>query len=196
MIDCVCGSDDEARFVELILRNSKNDLILAGLADLDLPDVYLVSGCLFQTVWNCLSGKAPDADILDYDVFYYYASDVSWEAEDAVIRRCASAFGDLGVDVQVRNQARVHIWYADKFRVECPPLRSSCDGIDHFLNQSSCFGVRRVGRAMEVYAPFGYRDLFDGVVRPNRRRPWPHVYSEQSARWCKCWPSLTVIPWQ
>ena len=187
---------DEARFVELILRNPNNEVILERLGDLSLPDAYLVSGCLFQTVWNCLSGKAPDADILDYDVFYYEASDLSWEAEDAVIRRCARAFADMSVDVQVRNQARVHLWYADKFRVDCPPLRSSRDGIDHFLNESSCFGVRRVDRAVDVYAPFGYRDLFDGVVRPNRRRPLPGVYYEKAARWSRCWPMLTVIRWQ
>src|SRR5262245_30755347 len=196
MTDRIGGSDDESRFVDLILRNPKNDLILERLGDLGLPDAYLVSGCLFQTVWNCLSGKAPDADILDYDLFYYDASELSWEAEDSVIRRCASEFADLEVDVQVRNQARVHLWYANKFEVECPPLRSSRDGIDHFLNQSSCFGVRRAGRAMEVYAPFGYRDLFDRVVRPNRRRPLPRVYYEKTARWSRCWPSLTVIPWQ
>ena len=189
------GGDDEARFVELILRNPNNALILQRLRDLNLSDAYLVSGCLFQTVWNCMYGKDPDADILDYDVFYYDASDLSWEAEDSVIRRCARAFADLDVDVQVRNQARVHVWYADKFEIDCPPLRSSRDGIDHFLNQSSCFGVRRAARSIEVYAPFGYRDLFDGVVRPNRRRPLPHVYYEKAARWSRCWPTLTVVAW-
>jgi uncharacterized protein len=188
-------ANDETHFVELVFRNSKNALIVPRLADLELPDAYLVSGCLFQTVWNCLSGKAPTADILDYDVFYYHASDLSWDAEDAVIQRCARAFADLDVDVQVRNQARVHLWYAEKFRTECPPLRSSRDGIDHFLNQSSCFGVRRVGESTEVYAPFGFSDVFDMIVRPNRRRPLPDIYRQKAARWATCWPNLTVVPW-
>ena len=39
------------------------------------------------------------------------------------------------------------------------------------------------------------RDLFDGVVRPNRRRPLPNVYYEKAARWSRCWPTLTVLPW-
>ena len=187
--------DPEARFIELVLRNRTNELILHRLVDLQLPDAYLVAGCLFETVWNCLSGKEPNADILDYDVFYCDASDTSWDAEDSVIRRCARTFANLGVEVQVRNQARVHLWYAEKFRTECPPLRSSRDGIDHFLNQSSCVGLRRVGGSTEVYAPFGFRDLFDMIVRPNRRRPLPQVYHEKAARWSKCWPTLTVIPW-
>jgi len=185
---------DEARFVDLAFRNPNNEMIVRRLAELDLPDGHLVSGCLFQTVWNCLSGKEPAADILDYDVFYYDASDLSWEAEDAVIRRCAATFADLGVDVQVRNQARVHLWYADKFRTDCPPLRSSRDGIDHFLIQCSCVGLRTRGEAIDVYAPFGFRDVFDRVVRPNRRRELPQVYREKTARWAACWP-LTVLPW-
>ena len=186
--------DDEARFVDLAFRNPNNEIIVRRLAELELPEGYLVSGCLFQTVWNCLCGKEAAGDILDYDVFYYDASDLSWEAEDAVIRRCADTFADLGVDVQVRNQARVHLWYAAKFRVECPPLRSSRDGIDHFLIQCSCVGLRLRNGAIDVYAPFGFRDLFDRIVRPNRRRELPQVYREKTARWAACWP-LTVMPW-
>jgi hypothetical protein len=190
-----CAPSELDRFVEAVFRNPHNEHIVHALAELELPDAYLVSGCLFQTVWNCLSGKAPTADILDYDVFYYDGSDLSWEAEDSVIRRCAQTFASFGVDVQVRNQARVHLWYAQKFDVECPPLRSSRDGIDHFLNQSSCFGIRCAERTIEVYAPFGFRDVFDRVVRPNPRRPLPNVYREKAARWLRCWPTLTIVPW-
>jgi hypothetical protein len=186
---------DRARFLDLVLRNPINELILRRLPGLDLPDSWLVAGCLFQTVWNCLSGKRPDEDILDYDVFYFDSSDSSWAAEDAVIRRCEAAFTDVDANVQVRNQARVHLWYADKFGVACPPLESSRDGIDHFLNESSCFGIRLHAGSFDVYAPFGYGDVFAMIVRPNRRRELPHVYHQKAARWAMAWPRLTVVPW-
>jgi uncharacterized protein len=188
-------SDDRQRFLDLVLRNRANGVLLARLRQLDLPDCHLVAGCLSQTVWNCLSGMRPDTEVVDYDVFYYDASDPSWEAEDAAIRRARALFGDLGVDVQVRNQARVHLWYERKFGLACPPLRSVRDGIDHFLNRSSCFGIRPSRGALDVYAPFGYEDLYSMTVRPNRRRELPEIYYAKARRWRAAWPALNVIPW-
>jgi hypothetical protein len=156
----------------------------------------LTAGCLFQTVWNALSGFEPTHGIVDYDVFYCDTSDLTWEKEDSVIRLCAQTFADLGVDVQPRNQARVHLWYEKRFEIPCSPLRSSQDGIDSFLNMSSCFGVHQTSdRPVDVYAPFGFSDLFDMVVRPNAIRNLPDVYYEKANRWSQQWPRLKVHPW-
>ena len=187
---------DRARFLRLVLENPVNAALLERLPKLALPDWYLVSGCLFQTVWNHLSGYSPTHGILDYDVFYCDRSDLTWEAEDAAIRRCAAAAANLDSAVQVRNQARVHLWYPQKHGVPYAPLYSTRDGIDTFLNQSSCFGVRREsdGR-LDVYAPFGFSDVFAMVVRPNPRIDRPAVYYEKAARWREAWPDLRVLPW-
>jgi hypothetical protein len=183
-------------FIRLVLANPVNATLLERLPALRLPDCYLVAGCIFQSVWNGLTGRPATYGISDYDVFYYDATDLSWEAEDRVIRMCASEFADVPAEVQVRNQARVHLWYPQKYGVECPQLVSSRDGIDTFLNQSSCFGIQaeRDG-SFNVYAPFGYDDLFALTVRPNVRRAVPSVYYHKAARWSECWPELTVIPW-
>jgi hypothetical protein len=183
-------------FQRLVLANPINATILERLPTLGLPDCYLVAGCIFQSVWNGLTGRSPTFGIAEYDLFYFDDTELSWEAEDQVIRYCSSLFADIPAEVQVRNQARVHLWYPQKYGVECPPLMSSRDGIDTFLNQSSCFGIQPVadGR-FNVYAPFGYDDLFALTVRPNVRRAVPSVYMQKAARWLECWPELTVIPW-
>jgi hypothetical protein len=36
-----------------------------------LPDWYLVAGCLYQTVWNVVTGRPPEAGILNYDLAYF-----------------------------------------------------------------------------------------------------------------------------
>ncbi len=41
--------------------------------------------------------------------------DLSYDAEDVVIRRAARLLGDLGVAVEVRNEARVHLWCEPRF---------------------------------------------------------------------------------
>ena len=75
-----------------------------------------------------MSGYPLEHGILDYDVFYFDCDDLTWEAEDRIIRRCAELFSDLGVEVQVRNQARVHLWYEQKYGSPCPQMKSSKEG--------------------------------------------------------------------
>lgn len=187
--------DSVQRLLSLTRRNAVNRELIARLGTLELPDCYLVSGCLFQTVWNVICGKPPECGILDYDIFYYDSSDLSWDAEDAVIRRVRGAFPDLPGEIQVRNQARVHLWYRNRFGLDIAPLLSSRDGIDHFLIQASCIGVNCGGGAPEVYAPFGLEDLFSMILRPNPRRDLPAVYYGKVRRWTGLWPELRVLPW-
>jgi uncharacterized protein len=58
-------------------------------------DGWLVAGCLFQTVWNLQAGRAPEAGIKDYDIFYFDAGDVSVAAEAAVQARVERALGSV-----------------------------------------------------------------------------------------------------
>src|SRR6266851_9246673 len=101
------------QFLAAALRNPANQIIADALFELALPDAWIVYGCLVQTVWNALTGRAVDYGINDYDVFYF-DPDTSWAAEDAVIRKLEGALAHLDVKVETRNQARVHLWYSKK----------------------------------------------------------------------------------
>lgn len=191
----VPAGPSETDFLAAALRNPIVVEVLARLERLDLPDGWLAAGCLFQTVWNVLDGHDPTRGISDYDVIYHDASDLSWDAEDLVIRRCAAVFADLGAEVEVRNQARVHIWYEDHFGVPCPPLRSSREAVDRYAAHACRVAMRRVGGRLEVYAPVGFDDMFAFVVRPNPVIAPRSVYEAKAARWSSLWPRLDVLPW-
>jgi uncharacterized protein len=188
--------DQRSRFLDLVRSNPVNAAILERAPALGVPDWWLTAGAVFQTVWNVLDGRAPGAGIADYDLFYYDASDLSYEAEDAVIRRAAELFGDLGVTVEVRNEARVHLWYEARFGV--PGVRFTCstDAVDHFASTTCCFAVSRTAEGDVVdYAPHGYADLFAKRVRPNPRLAPREVYEAKARRWQREWPGLVVDPW-
>ena len=110
---------NQTEFLATALRNPVNAAISDELLRLALPDAWIVSGCLVQTVWNVLTNRPLDYGINDYDVFYF-DPDTSWQAEDAVIRQLQNAFATLGVTVEARNQARVHLWYPDKHGLPYP----------------------------------------------------------------------------
>lgn len=128
-------------FIADILTNPNNASILARWDELSLPDSWLVAGCLFQTVWNRLSGQPPMAGIKDYDIFYFDAGDLSAEAELAQQQKADALFEDLGITVEVCNQARVHQWYPGHFGHPYPQLQNSREGIDRFLVPSTCVGI-------------------------------------------------------
>ena len=184
---------DEARFLALALRNPVNAAIVDELHRLALPDAWLVAGCLAQTVWNVLTKRAIDHGISDYDVFYF-DPDTSWDAEDAVIRKLHERLGHLGAKIEIRNQARVHLWYPDKHGLPYPPLTRSTDGIDRFLTQNTQVGVRRTDDGHEVYAPHGFDDIALLIARPNRALNFSVTnYEAKAARWKALWPEMTVI---
>lgn len=180
-------------FVDQALVNPANRAILERLPVLGLPDAWLVAGCLFQTVWNLRTGRPPRDGIRDYDLFYFDASDLTPAAEDTVARRVEAACSDLGVTLEVKNQARVHTWYEEHFGAPYAPLRNAMDGIDRFLVEGTCVGLQAGPGGLTLYAPDGLAGLMGGVLRPNRHSPDPRLYAAKAADYRRRWPWLTVL---
>ncbi len=180
-------------FLAAAFQNPVNQTIVDELFTLALPDAWLVSGCLVQTVWNVETGRDVGYGISDYDVFYF-DPDTSWEAEDAVIRYLVKRFAKLNVTVEVRNQARVHLWYAKKHGLPYPPLHGSTEGIDRFLTKNTRIGIRRTATGYEVYAPDGFDDAENLIARPNITANFSaENYVRKTARWKALWPEVTVV---
>ena len=105
-------------------------------------------------------------------------------------------FAGLPAPVQIRNQARVHLWYEQKFGTPCPPHPCTEAAIDTFEATTSCLGVRaEPGGPWRVYAPYGLADVFNLVVRPNPVLATREGHQAKTARWQRQWPGLTVLPW-
>jgi hypothetical protein len=172
------------------MANPINALVLQRLPQLELKQCYLTAGCLFQTVWNQRSGYLPHAMIKDYDVFYFDDSDLSWDAEDAVIQRGKALFEGLDIAVEIKNQARVHLWYEQRFGRSSPRLRSTRDGIDRYLISCTCVGID-VGTG-NLYAPNGLAETWDGVLRMNPMNPQPELFEKKAEDYRARWPWLTI----
>ncbi|MGE0225176.1 MAG: nucleotidyltransferase family protein [Acetobacteraceae bacterium] len=192
-------SQDDAqrqRFEAILRADADLMLLLRRLRDLRLSQWRLVAGCLYQTVWNVLTGRPGGTGIQDYDVIYFDDRDLSWEAEDAVIRQVAAATSDCVGPVQVRNQARVHLWFPDRFGVAYPRLSCADDALRHYASVSHAIGVRlEADDRFDVTAPFGFEDVFAMVIRPNRVLPNAQSHTAKASRAKAIWPEVTVVPW-
>ncbi|WP_137153257.1 nucleotidyltransferase family protein [Devosia sp. FKR38] len=170
--------------------------VLSGLQRLALPDALLVSGAIYNVVWNRLTGRPALRGVNDIDVFYFDAGDLSWEAEDRAIKALDAALGPMPLPVQLRNQARVHLWYEQKFGIAFSPLRSSAEMLERFASKTHAVGARLDdAQRLELVAPFGLDDLFAFRVTPNVATDNRVTHTNKGERIRALWPEVTVVPW-
>lgn len=184
---------------DVVLRIVREDpdltALLVRLRESRLRDAWLTSGAVYGTVWNVLTGKPRRHGIKDYDIIYFDDRDLSWEAEDREIRRIVGAMAHLGLPVEVRNQARVHLWYPDRFGTEYPRLFRSVESLEYYASQTHAVAVRDTERGFDIHAPFGLEALFALRMVPNRVLPNCATHTEKSARAQRNWPEVSVEPW-
>ena len=184
----------EARLAAILRRSEPLMQVMRTLREIDPPDWLIFSGAIYQRVLNDLTGRPLDYGIKDYDVAYFDASDISYEAEDVVIKQVAAAFEPpLREMVEVRNQARVHVWFADHFNEPYDPLTSSAEALTRFVSPLFAVSARlEADDSLTIQAPFGLDDLFARRMRynPNRRSP---NFDAIAARAKTRWPELEII---
>lgn len=176
--------------VRIAMTNPLNAEISRRLPVLGLSQCLLTAGCLFQAVWNLRSQQSSDWGVKDYDVFYF-DEDLSWEAENEVIQSAQRLFQDLDAIVEIKNQARVHLWYNQRFGGDYPQLQSAKDGVDRYLIAGTCIGLDVV--TGEVYAPNGLADTESGLLRINPKNPKPELFSQKAKSYQARWPWLRII---
>lgn len=157
-----------------------------------LPDWWLVSGAIYNQVWNHLTGRPEMYGVKDIDLFYF-DPDLSWQAEDRHIQEVAARFVPTP-PVEVRNQARVHLWYPTHFGLPYPALPNSSAAIDRFASRTHCVGLRLTDR-LELYAPYGLDDIFSFRLTPNPVLDNRATHAAKAIRQKSLWPELTVIDW-
>lgn len=187
------SADLEARLIEIVRADADLMHVLKTVRGLGLDDWRVFSGAVYQSVWNATTGRPAGHGRKDFDLGYF-DPDTSWDAEDIVIKRVAAAFEDpFRTDVEVRNQARVHLWHSAKFGGCYSALTHTDEALTRFVAPCFSVGVRlEEDGEITVAAPFGLDDVFSLTIRPTPDRPlandWDRIIEKAKARW----PELNV----
>ena len=168
--------------------------ILKKAPDLRLPNWYVGAGAIAQTVWNALHGYPFDHGVKDCDLVYF-DGDLSVESENLSRQRGRDLFASLPLDVDITNEARVHLWYQETFGKDIPPYRSTEEAITTWPTTATSIGVRYSNGPFHVYAPYGLHDLLGMIVRPNKTLVSREVYEKKAQWWKSEWPMLEVMAW-
>lgn len=186
--------DKESQLKQILRASPTIMTVMETCRDLKLPDWRIVSGAIYGTVFNHLTGRNSDYGIKDFDIAYF-DPDTSYEAEDVWIKRVDKALPPaLAPRAEVRNQARVHLWFKDRFGGDYAPLSNTDESLLRYL----CFAHMIAARLEEndditIAAPAGLEDMFNMVLRHNPERGAYDKFLEKSNSILERWPEVRII---
>jgi len=191
------GADSEVQRAALLEIVQASPVLMRTLhlaRDMALPDWWLVSGAIYGQVWNALTDRPEMHGVKDIDLFYF-DPDTSYAAEDRQIRRAAALFPPAP-PAELRNQARVPLWYPAHFGRPYPAIQTSAEAIDLFACTTHCVGLRlEADDSLTLYAPYGLEPIFAFRLEPNLKLDNRVTHAAKAERQQRHWPELTVIPW-
>lgn len=160
-----------------------------------LPDAWVGAGIIFQNVWNIIHGFELNQYVKDIDVLYWNESDLSWQSENDHIIAVAEALPNITIPFDVKNIARVHLWYEERFGIAKARYHSVAESISTWPVMGACMAMRINKGQLEFIAPHGFQDMFSLRVRPNKVLVNQEVYENKAMKWKEQWPKLTVENW-
>ena len=188
-------SADIDRLWGIIRASPTIESVLSRAGEIDLADGHLCAGCIAQTVWNHGTGRPPDHGIRDLDLIYYDPADLTESGEASAAARIAGLLADIPAAIDVKNEARVHLWYESRFGIPIAPYGSVAEAVDSFPTTATAVAIALRDGDSRIVAPFGLGDLLGLVVRPNKRQIDRPVYEAKVPRWRRLWPELTYLAW-
>lgn len=167
--------------------------VVQAAIDLDVPSWAVGGGVVRNVVWDFIFQSRDRTPHNDIDVVYF-DTDLSESKELQVEKSIHERCGDTRA--QVRNQARVHLWYERRFGHRIDPVTDIEDAVARF--PETCTSVAITGTsidALEVLAPRGLDDLFAGVLRRNPRQVTAEYFEERLAakRIDERWPRAAIV---
>jgi len=185
--------DDDSQLVSKLTDLVRSDAwmmdLLRAVRAIHLQEWCIAAGVVRNKVWDHLHGHTDRTLPADVDVLFYDRdrTDASYEAD--IENRLAAVVPS--VRWEAVNQATVHVYTQDA------PYQSIEQAMSRWADPVTAVGVHLTPEEQIVItAPFGLRDLFGLVVRPNLVTPnAAAVYRERMTmkRWIERWPKLTVL---
>lgn len=184
--------------ISILKRNKELMSILTYVEKLKLPNFYISAGSIFQTVWNYYDNKPLNYGIKDIDIIYFNKKDLSVDT-DLMYYRKVKAFADkqkYNYEIDVSNEARMHIMHKEKYNNIIEPYISSEDAINKWIATVHSIGITKINDEIKIYAPYGLSDIFNRTIRPIKHKDnSKELYDKKVNSWKERFDNLNIIEW-
>ena len=184
--------------ISILKRNKELMSILTYVEKLKLPNFYISAGSIFQTVSNNYDNKPLNYWIKDIDIIYFNKKDLSVDT-DLMYYRKVKAFADkqkYNYEIDVSNEARMHIMHKEKYNNIIEPYISSEDAINKWIATVHSIGITKTNDEIKIYAPYGLSDIFSRTIRPIKHKDnSKELYDKKVNSWKERFDNLNIIEW-
>ncbi len=191
--------DEQLKQAILILeKNTELMDILDYVYKLNLPNFYIASGIIFQTIWNYYDNLPLNNNVKDIDIIYYNKDDISVEKDleyyDLINNYRLSKGYSFGIDIS--NEARMHLWKKEKLNIDIEPYINSEDAIGKWVATINSIGLTKDKDGLKIYAPYGLSDIYSRTIRPIKQEyTSKEIYNKKVKSWSKRFNNLNIIKW-
>lgn len=185
------------QLIDIVMSNDQLMKVFDAISMIGLENYYVGAGAVAQSIWNTLSGYPITQGISDVDIVYYNSDQLEESYEESLKSQLENLLSAFPLKLDVKNEARVHLWYAQKFGYSIAPYESLERAIDTWPTTATALGLRREpDMSWTVYAPYGVEDLFNMHLVANPRQITEAIYMSKVEKWTKKWPKLTYSKWR
>lgn len=191
-------NDQLETLITILKKNNELMDVLNYIDSLKLPNYYIAAGSVFQTIWNYYDNNDLNYNIKDIDVIYYDNNDLSVETDikyyDLINDYCKSK--NYTYEIDVSNEARMHIWKKENYNIDVEPYINSEDAIDKWIATVHAIGITKENNDIKVYAPYGLSDIFSKTIRPIKHKyNNKEMYDKKASSWNERFHNLNIIEW-
>lgn len=184
--------------ISILEQNTELMDILDYVYKLELPNYYIAAGSIFQTIWNYYDKKPLNYGIRDIDIIYYNKNDISVDADihyyNLIKDYCMKKGYNYEIDVS--NEARMHLWQKEKLNMDVPQYINSEDAINNWIATVHAIGVTKENDNIRIYAPYGLSDIYSKTIRPLKHKyTTKDIYNKKAKSWSERFDNLNIIEW-
>lgn len=114
----------ETVLIDILKKDTTLYKTIKDVSALGIPNLYVGGGSITQSVWNHLFSKPIGYGISDVDIVYF-DTDLSQEKERMVLEQIVKTTKQNQYALDVKNEARVHLWYEKEFGFSIPAYTST-----------------------------------------------------------------------
>lgn len=191
--------DEQIKQSIFILKKNKELMdILDYVYKLKLPNFYIAAGSIFQTIWNYYDNKPLNYGIKDIDIIYYNNDDLTIDTDLKyynIIKDYCNKKG-YNYEIDVSNEARMHIWKKEKFNIDVKQYINSEDAINKWIATVHAIGITKENNKIKIYAPYGLSDIYSRTIRPIKHEySSKDIYDKKAKSWSERFDNLNIIEW-
>lgn len=191
--------DEQIKQSIFILKKNKELMdILDYVYKLKLPNFYIAAGSIFQTIWNYYDNKPLNYGIKDIDIIYYNNDDLTIDTDLKyynIIKDYCNKKG-YNYEIDVSNEARMHIWKKEKFNIDVKQYINSEDAINKWIATVHAIGITKENDKIKIYAPYGLSDIYSRTIRPIKHEySSKDIYDKKAKSWSERFDNLNIIDW-